>query len=547
MNHHLDKATLQKSAPLLLLLLTLSFTAVFGQGKSTIDIEQAAELTYEEAGGERIRRLVGNVVLKQEDVRLYCDSAFLYGDSKLAKAYGNVRIVQEGKFNARSKYLEYNGATKDALLRRDVFLTDGEMTLSTEELFYNTRSKISRYVVGAVITNEEATLKSLRGTYDNNSKQFYFKTRVSLKHPDFSLEADTLHYNNLTEQADFYGPTNILSKRNTTYTEAGWYRSKSKESYLTKNGQVMIDSQQFIRADTIYFDEAKEFGYCRGGVQMIDSVERTEIRGGYTRFNRKEGWNWVYDYPILANFGDADTLYLTADTIYQYKQGDSVSVLRAWNNAVVDRAELLVSCDSLTYEEVDSVFRMFTEPVIWSDEFQITSEYMELFTKGKEFDRLEMYRDGFLVKAEDSIHFSQIKGKDITAYFEERQISRMDVKGNGESIYYVQREDSSFMGANKIEASDITILMEDSRPVEITFYVKPVAVLHPIDQVDPYAFRLKGFIWAIERKTNAINQMEMAFECSPDRGLYELIWPKPPVVSPPLPTAPLPLLVQPQE
>lgn len=541
------KAILRKATVLLLLLLSTSLSAVFGQGKSTIDIEQAAELTYEEAGGERIRRLVGNVILKQEDVRLYCDSAFLYGDSKLAKAYGNVRIVQDGKFNARSKYLEYNGATKDALLRRDVFLTDGEMTLSTEELFYNTRSKVSRYVVGAVITNEGATLKSLRGTYDNSTKQFYFKTRVSLKHPDFSLEADTLHYNNLTEQADFYGPTDIISKRTTTYTEGGWYRSKSKESYLTKNGQVVIDSQQFIRADTIYFDEILELGYCRGAVQMIDSVERTEIRGGYTRFNRKEGWNWVYDYPILANFGDADTLYLTADTIYQYKQGDSLSVLRAWHNAVIQRAELLVSCDSLTYEEADSVFRMFTEPVIWSDEFQITSEYMELFTKGKEFDRLEMYRDGFLVKAEDSIHFSQIKGKDITAYFEGRQISRMDVKGNGESIYYVQREDSSFMGANKIESSDITILMEDSRPVEITFYVKPVAVLHPIDQVDPYVFRLKGFIWAIDRKEKAINQMAMAFECSPERGLYELIWPTPPSVLLLAPESPLPVLELRQE
>jgi hypothetical protein len=200
----------------------------------------------------------------------------------LAKAFGNVRIVQEGKFNARSKYLEYNGATKDALLRRAVFLTDGEMTLSTEELFYNTNTKISRYVVGAVITNEDATLKSLRGTYNNSTKQFFFKTRVRLQHPDFRLEADTLHYSNLTEQADFYGPTDIFSQRTTTYTEGGWYRSKSKELYLTKNGQVMIDSQQFIRADTIYFDELQELGYCRGGVQMIDTAERTEIRGGYT-------------------------------------------------------------------------------------------------------------------------------------------------------------------------------------------------------------------------------------------------------------------------
>lgn len=531
MAHHPYQATLIKSVLVALALLTISCTGVWGQGK--INIKQSKEMIYEEAGGERIRRLIGDVILQQDDVDLYCDSALLYGESKMAKAYGNVRIVQAGKFNARSRYLEYDGLRKEALLRNEVFLSDGDMNLTTDELFYNTNTKISRYYKGAVIRNEGATLKSLRGTYDSNLKQFYFRTRVSLQHPDFDLKADTLNYNNLTEQADFFGPTDIISKRTITYTEGGWYRLKTKEFFLTQNGQVIIDTQQFIRADTIYFDETQELGYCRGSVQMLDTVERTEIRGGYTRFNRKENWNLVYEYPILANFGDADTLYLTADTIYQYKGADSSSVLLAWPDAVIDRAELLVNCDSLAYEEADSVFRMFTAPIIWSDIFQITSEYMELFTIGKDFDRLEMYRDGFMVKEEDSIHFSQIKGKDMTAYFKNRQMSKIDVRGNGESIYYVARDDDSFMGANKIESSDITIHLEDSRPVEIIFYVKPIAVLHPIDKVEPYTFRLKGFIWADERKEKAINRLAVAFVCSPERGLYSLLLPRPPIVDSP--------------
>jgi lipopolysaccharide export system protein LptA len=506
--------------------LMLCQLSLYGQGKSTIDIKQAGELLYEDVGDESIRKLIGNVILQQNDVLLYCDSALLYAESKKTKAFGNVRIVQENKFNARSRYLEYDGQTKDALLRQDVFLTDGEMNLTTQELHYNTRSKIARYYVGATITNQEATLTSKKGTYDSNIKQFYFKEKVRLKHPDFDLVADTLHYNNLSERADFFGPTDITSKRTISYTEAGWYKIKTKESFFTKEGYVAIDSQQFIKADTIYFNESDDRGYCKGGVQMLDTVERTEIRGGHTIFDRKAGWNRVYQHPLLANFGDSDTLYLTADTIYQYKQGDTSSVLRAWNNTVITRADLLVNCDSLSYVEVDSMFRLFEAPIIWSDEFQISAEYMELFTRDKEFDRLEMYREGFLVKEEDTVRFSQIKGKNMTAWFENRQIARMDVKGNGESIYYVERDDGSFMGANKIESSDITIVMEDNRPVEITFYVKPVAVLHPIDQVDPYAFRLAGFFWAIERKTDALARMDTTFERSPERGLYSKLFPQ---------------------
>lgn len=496
-------------------------------GKNTIDIEQAGELTYEEAGGEKVRRLIGNVILKQQDVRLFCDSALLYADSKLAKAFGNVRIVQEGKFNGTCRYLEYNGQTKDAVLRQNVYLTDGEMNLTTDELFYNTNTKIARYQQGAMIRNAEATLKSLRGTYDSNTKQFYYRTRVSLDHRDFKLTADTLLYNNLSERADFVGPTNIRTNRSKSYTEGGWYKSKTKEFYLNKNGRIAVDSQQFITADTIYFDESKELGYCRGNVQLIDTVEKSEIRGGYSRFNRKAGWNLVYEYPLLINFGEKDTLYLTADTIYQYKDKNEKSVMRAWDNPVIQQADLLMNCDSLSYQEADSVFKFFTLPVIWSGGFQITSEFKELYTKGKAFDRMEMYRDAFMVKQEDSLHYSQIKGKDVTAWFTGQQISRMDVKGNGESIYYVEDETGTgFMGANKIESSDITILLEDNKPVDIRFYVKPVAVMTPIDKVDPVAFRLKGFNWQGERLQQVQFRLSEALNCSPEQGWYAELYPQ---------------------
>ena len=495
--------------------------------KSTIDIEQAAELIYEEAGGERIRKLVGNVILRQQDVRLFCDSALLYGESKMAKAFGNVRIVQDGKFNGTCRYLEYNGVTKDAVLRQKVFLTDGDMNLTTEELFYNTNTKIARYQQGALIRNAEATLKSLRGTYDSNTKQFYYRTRVSLDHRDFKLTADTLLYNNLSERADFVGPTNIKTDRSKTYTEGGWYKSKSKEFYLNKNGRIAVDSQQFIKADTIYFDESKELGYCRGNVQLIDTIEKTEIRGGYSRFNRKAGWNLVYEYPLLINFGEKDTLYLTADTIYQYKDKNEKSVMRAWRLPVIQQADLLVHCDSLSYVEADSMFRLFTLPIIWSGGFQITSEFKEIYTKGKAFDRMEMYRESFMVKQEDSLHYSQIKGKDVTAYFSGQQISRMDVKGNGESIYYIEDETGEgFMGANKIESSNITILLEDNKPVDIRFYVKPVAVMTPIDKVDPVAFRLKGFNWQGERLSQVQFRMAEALSCSPEQGWYAELYPQ---------------------
>lgn len=517
--------------------LTLFFFCLFpllsgAQSKNMITIERSREGTYEEVNGVKMRKLIGDVILRQNDVQLYCDSAYLYIIENKATAFGRVRILQPGKMDATAGYLEYDGNTKETYLKGNVVVTDGEMTLKTEILHYNTASKIAYYNTPAVITNAEAVLKSKQGRYDSNLKKLFFRKEVSIAHPDFQLKGDTLHYHTVLKKADFFGPTFIYSDRSTTYTEGGWFKTQTRESFLTKNGQVVIDSHQFIRADTIYFNDSLQRGYCKIGVQIIDTLEKTEIRGGYTRFDRKKGTSVVYDFPLMMNFSDPDTLYLTADTIYQNRIGDSTNVLLAHFQPVIKKSDLLLLCDSLSYVEADSVFKFFRDPVIWSDAFQITSQFMELFTRGSDFDRLEMYKDGLMVKEEDSIRFSQIKGKDMTAWFENRQMARIDVKGNGESIYYVEREDGSLMGANKIESSDITILMENNRPVDIRFYKEPVAVLHPIDKVDPYAFRLKGFKWEGERKKLASFRMEEAFICNPERGLYELLNPQPVAAQP---------------
>lgn len=517
---------------------------LLGQSKNLITIERSREGTYEEIDGIKQRKLIGDVILRQGDVQLFCDSAILFVASNKAHALGKVRILQPGKMDASAQYLEYDGNSKDALLRGNVVVTDGEMTLKTAILYYNTATKISTYKTPSVITNAEAVLKSNNGRYDSNNKTLYFRKEVSLDHPDFQLRGDTLHYHTVLKKADFFGPTWIYSNRSRTYTEAGWFKTQTRESFLTKNGRVIIDSQQFVAADTIFYNDSLQRGYCKTGVQIIDTTEKTEIRAGFTRFDRIKGYFLAYDFPILMNFGEGDTLYLTADTLYQYKNKDSSVQLIAHYLPVIQNADMLLLCDSLSYTESDSLFRFYRQPTIWSDAFQITAEFMELYTNGNEFERMEMYRDGFMVKEEDSLRYSQIRGKDMTAWFEERQMSQIDVKGNGESIYYVEREDGSLMGANKIESSDITIKMENSKPVDIRFYVQPIAILHPIDQVDPVAFRLKGFKWEIDRKKLASFRMEEAFECNPERGWYAYLWPKPndqPLAVPGLVPNPAPL------
>ncbi|HHG83977.1 MAG TPA: hypothetical protein ENJ82_04445, partial [Bacteroidetes bacterium] len=61
----------------------------------------------------RIRKLIGNVHLRQDTTDMYCDSAYQYIDSNFVVAYSNVHIVMAGgKRTIDADRLTYDGESK---------------------------------------------------------------------------------------------------------------------------------------------------------------------------------------------------------------------------------------------------------------------------------------------------------------------------------------------------------------------------------------------------------------------------------------------------
>ncbi|RYY10946.1 MAG: hypothetical protein EOO36_19770, partial [Cytophagaceae bacterium] len=59
-----------------------------------VDLLHADDLRGGDFNGVKIRKLLGSVSFKQQDVFLYCDSAYQYLDRNEIEAFSNVRIVQ---------------------------------------------------------------------------------------------------------------------------------------------------------------------------------------------------------------------------------------------------------------------------------------------------------------------------------------------------------------------------------------------------------------------------------------------------------------------
>ena len=83
----------------------------------------------------------------------------------------------------------------------------------------------------------------------------------------------------------------------------------------------------------------------------------------------------------------------------------------------------------------------------------------------------------------------------MTAHFKDEGIYRVDVDGNGESIYFALEDDSITTGMNKVLCSNMVIRLEDNKVKTISFLTKPDGKFTPPHEIQEPETRLKGFVW----------------------------------------------------
>ncbi|HOS49057.1 MAG TPA: OstA-like protein, partial [Bacteroidia bacterium] len=166
-----------------------------------IEIVQAGSLEGVKQNDIEVRRLIGNVIFKQGDTYMYCDSALFYEASNSIDAYGTIRI--EGpKAKLYGDVLHYEGNEQKAVITgKEVRMTDGKMQLITTALNYDLANDIGEYNTGGKVLDHENVLTSTRGFYYANDRMVFFKDNVLLNNPKYIMHSDTLKYHTPTEIA----------------------------------------------------------------------------------------------------------------------------------------------------------------------------------------------------------------------------------------------------------------------------------------------------------------------------------------------------------
>lgn len=470
----------------------------FAQQIHKIEIISAKSMEYDEKIGNRAMRLIGDVVLKHDDAYMYCDSGYLYRETNSFKAFDNVRIVQGDSLLLTGSTLDYFGDNKLAEMRDSVVLKHYNSYLETDSLNYDRNKNVGYYFGWGEIFDVENHLVSKRGYYYTNDKDYVAVDSVILVNPQYKMYSDTLKYNTETEIAFFFGPTNIISDSNFIYCENGFYDTRKDISAFSENA-YLINGEQTLKGDSLFYDRNKRMGEAFINVSVIDTVENLIAQGNYALYFEAPQHAMLIDSVLVTYVTDEDSIFMNADTVLIDIDTADNKLIRAYKHVQVFKLDAQARCDSLVYNSADSISEMFGNPIIWAEGNQLTSEKMELhFVDGKAHHIL-MKGYAFIVTPEDTVHYSQVKGRKLIAYFRENDIYKIDIFNDSQTLYYVRDEETEdLIGLNKVICNDMVVYRNDKKVEKIMFYDKPDGNLTPMEQISPENSFLKDFRWLDE-------------------------------------------------
>ncbi|WP_018479823.1 OstA-like protein [Pontibacter roseus] len=471
------------------------------QQQDRVELQSADSLEGGTFNGRRINKLLGNVVFKQKETFLYADSVYKYTDSEVLEAFGNVRINQADTVTMTGSRATYDGTKRTAKMSGGVTMQDPSMTLTTPSLDYNLDSRTAVYTEGGTIVQPENRLQSQRGTYDTQNKTFTFQQNVKVFSTDYEISAQNMRYNTESKVVYFQGPTFIKGQQGDLYAEQGTYNTITKISRFGKNAYILTPEYR-LGGDDLYYDEGRGYGEAKVNVTMRSLKDDVTIRGQVGRYWRDQGVAKVAGSPIMETIMDGDTLFMAADSLIsrEPKAEGQPSMLYAFNNVKIYKNDLQGKCDSLSYNRTDSIMYMNVNPVLWNEQSQLVSDTIRIHLRNKTIDKMYMFSNAFITSEDSLQNYNQVKGRNMVAHFQEGRMRRVNVNGNGESLYFALEGDTTLTGMNKAVCSDMVLNFAENKLKGISFLVNPDASFIPPHELKEGDRRLEGFNWQAEQR-----------------------------------------------
>jgi hypothetical protein len=297
-----------------------------------------------------------------------------------------------------------------------------------------------------------------------------------------------------------------VSETSTVYCERGYYDTRGDTGYFVKNSKIDYDTRT-LYGDSIYFNRNESFASATNNIRVIDTLNKTFIRGHYAEVFRAKDSLYITKRAVAITLRDNDSVYVHADTI-RVTGPENKRIIRGFYKARIFKSDMSGKCDSIYVNESTGLTKMLRDPVIWSGLNQMTGDTIHILTnkRTEKLDTLKVFENSFLVQ-KDSAGYNQVSGRRLTGLFTNNEIDTVNIDQNAEVVFYSRNDEDELMGINNTISSSIQIDMVAQEINGIRFINRGDGKFYPVNEYPENKKLLPGFKWRGDERLKKVEDL----------------------------------------
>ena len=434
--------------------------------------------------------------------------------------------------------------------------------IKTSRLEYRSDINTAYFGYGTDMWQDDNMLSANDGWYDREKELFFFRRNVHLLTKDQEAWSDTLYYHRKLNDVEMRGAVELMDTTRNVFGLAGRmeYMDSLSRVRMTVTPAVMSidEDQKTSRRDTVWFG-ADTIVYRGIKRHLVDSLWKVDAekrlsdlsgdpvaeyrrkaaeeaakaaeeaaknnpnaqagrdRGPGGGLNRnaattpaggqpsKPGEEKKPDIPATPPVDTTGAQPpLPVDSLAAAPPPvDTTRLSFVWATSRVKmfRSDMQMSCDSLVYNDLDSLVRLYRDPLVFSDgNRQYAADSIYLVIKDRKADRARLMSNAFITTQEDTICYDQIKGAEMMAYFDTtRTLRRFDALGGATALFFLTENDA-LATVNKVESKMLYALFDQGNLDKIYYFDNAKNDAYPVVQLPKDERYMRGFRWDPQRQ-----------------------------------------------
>jgi len=450
---------------------------------------------------------------------------FRHGGS-LRDKNGQIIESDNGSYESVGKRFTFEG---------NVDMFADSIFVKTERLTYDSEPNVVNFLTDIDFWKDGNMLSGSRGWYRRGEEVFFFDGHVHAMSEDQEAWCDSLYFYRTPNDLEMRSNAQIQDTTRNMFglAEYIYYSDSLSQVTMRNEAAIAIRTEQKESVDTLYCG-ADEFIYntkkkcdipdyiinsaiARLNEIMSDPVnayrvkaaeaaakaaaeeeaKRLEERGIKPKAEEgkpaPEGDSFSPEEDVPA---PADSVSAPADTLEAPPDTSKIGFLLGNGRVRMFRKDIQLRCDSLRYNDLDSIVRCYKEPFVWNEgNRQYSSDSLFILIRDGGADRASLMSNAFILTKETDNYFDQIRGTDVMAFFDSTSaLRRFDALGGATALFYLQEKDE-YATVNKVESKMLSATMKDGSLERVYYFDNPKNNAYPIAQLPAIESRLKGFIW----------------------------------------------------